>query len=314
MSKRISPLARAIAGVTLLWTMQSQAQFSQNLTIGNPKAMALGNAITADSSGIDAVHYNPAALTKLKGRQTAVKLIAGGMDIRAEFDAPANYGSNFFGYNQDPIAGSRSRTTSSAMYLPGLGGATEIPVLVAPLAGLSINPPGSKFTFATNIYTPQAVGYTRDNDDPGRYHGKEVVMQLVTYFSPSVGYQVNDELSVGLSIIFSHQALSLKQDLRAPGMFTGLIAAVQEAMCVVGSNPLDIILNLCGGELGPFTDLAELEVDLEQTLSPTWNLGILWEPRDWFALGAVYQSEAKMHMQGTYRIDYTQNWQGLWQG
>ncbi|MBF0673972.1 outer membrane protein transport protein [Pseudomonas sp.] len=315
MSKRISPLARAIAGVTLLWAMQSQAQFSQNLTIGNPKAMALGNAITADSSGIDAVHYNPAALTKLKGRQTAVKIIAGGMDIRAEFDAPADYGERFFGYKNDPIAGTRSRTTSSAMYLPGLGGTTEIPLLVAPLAGLSINPPGSKFTFATNIYTPQAVGYVRDDDDPGRYQGKEVVMQRITYFSPSVGYQVNDELSVGLSIGFSHQALALKQDLRAPGMLTGLVAALREAMCVVGSSPLDVLLNICGGdEFGPFTDLAELDVDLQQTLSPTWNLGILWEPKEWFALGAVYQSEAKMHMQGTYRIDYTKDWQGLWQG
>ena len=315
MSKRISPLARAIAGATVLWAMHSQAQFSQNLTIGNPKAMALGNAITADSSGLDAVHYNPAALTKLKGRQTAVKLIAGAMDIRAEFDAPPGYGSNFFDYSNDPIAGTRSRTTTSAMYLPGLGGFTEVPVLVAPLAGVSINPPGSKLTFATNIYTPQAVGFSRDEDDPGRYQGEEVALQRITYFSPSVGYQVNDELSVGLSVGFSHQALAMKQDLRAPGMLTGLVAAVRDAMCVVGSSPLDMLLNMCGGvEFGPFTDLAELEVDMQQTLSPTWNLGFLWEPKDWFALGAVYQSEARMHMQGNYRIEYSENWQGFWQG
>jgi long-subunit fatty acid transport protein len=61
----------------------------------------------------------------------------------------------------DPVANSNSRTLTPTMYLPGLGGMTDVPMLVAPLAGLSINPPGSKFTFATNVYTPQALGYSR---------------------------------------------------------------------------------------------------------------------------------------------------------
>ena len=198
MTMRFSPLARAIAGATLLFSSAAQAQLAQNLTIGNPKAMAMGNAITADYSGIDAVHYNPAALTKLKGRKTTMKFITGVMDIRAEFDAPADYGSKFLGLKNDPVANSSSRTTTPAVYLPGLGGATELPLLFMPLAGLSINPPGSKLTFATNVYTPQALGFTREDDDPAAYQGKEVVMQRLTYFSPSVGYQMNDELAIGL--------------------------------------------------------------------------------------------------------------------
>ncbi|MBE0844448.1 outer membrane protein transport protein, partial [Escherichia coli] len=55
---------------------------ANDLTIGNPKAMALGNAVTADETGIDSVHYNPAALTRMKGRQATVKLLTGVMDIR----------------------------------------------------------------------------------------------------------------------------------------------------------------------------------------------------------------------------------------
>ena len=51
MTMRFSPLARAIAGATLLLSGVAQAQLAQNLTIGNPKAMAMGNAITADYSG-----------------------------------------------------------------------------------------------------------------------------------------------------------------------------------------------------------------------------------------------------------------------
>ncbi len=60
---------------------------ANDLTIGNPKAMALGNAVTADETGIDSVHYNPAALTRMKGRQATVKLLTGVMDIRAGFKA-----------------------------------------------------------------------------------------------------------------------------------------------------------------------------------------------------------------------------------
>jgi long-subunit fatty acid transport protein len=314
MKMRISPLKRAIAGAALLVSASAQAQLAQNLTIGNPKAMAMGNAITADDSGIDAVHYNPAALTKLKGRKTTIKFISAVMDIRSDFNAGPNYGDKFLGSDNDPVANSSSRTTTPAMYFPGLGGATELPLLFAPLAGLSINPPGSKLTFATDVYTPQALGYVRGDDDPGRYQGKEVVMQRLTYFSPAVGYQVNDELSLGLSINFSDQALALNQDLRAPNLLTGAIGQTQEALCGVQGNPFDVLLNLCGGEFGPYTDLANLDVDMQQSLSPTWNLGVLWEPIDWFAWGAVYQSEAKMHLQGKYTLDYSKNWQGFWQG
>src|SRR3989338_6155645 len=145
MNMRFSLLALAIAGATVLLSSAAQAQLAQNLTIGNPKAMAMGNAITADSSGIDAVHYNPAALTKLKGRKTTMKFITGVMDIRADFDAPANYGDKFLGLKDDPVANNSSRTTAAAMYLPGMGGATELPLLFAPLGGVSVNPPGSKF-------------------------------------------------------------------------------------------------------------------------------------------------------------------------
>jgi long-subunit fatty acid transport protein len=66
-----------LVGLTVCFSWDVNAQLANNLTIGNPKAMAMGNAITADSSGIDAVHYNPAALSKLKGRQTTVKLLSG---------------------------------------------------------------------------------------------------------------------------------------------------------------------------------------------------------------------------------------------
>jgi long-subunit fatty acid transport protein len=303
-----------LVGLGAACVLPAQAQLANNLTIGNPKAMAMGNAVTADVTGIDAVHYNPAALSKLKGRQTTVKLLSGVMDIRAKFEAREGYG--FMGYDDDPFKSSSSRTLTPTMYLPGVGGMTELPVLVAPLAGLSINPPGSKFTFATNVYAPMALGYSRDSDDdPGRFQGRQVSLQRITYFSPSLAYQVNDELSLGLSIGFSHQAVALNQDFRNPGMLTGLTRLLNEALCLPGMDDIiGSLINVCGGKIGPFDSLANMDLDLQQSLSPTYNLGILWEPTDWFAWGATYQSEARMNLQGKYRIDYTENWAGFWQG
>jgi len=67
-----------------------------------------------------------------------------------------------------------------------------------------------------------------------------------------------------------------------------------------------ILFGICNAEesLGPFKKLANLDVSLQQTLSPTYNLGILWEPNDRFAWGAVYQSGSKMRLKGKYKISY----------
>ncbi|WP_346311296.1 outer membrane protein transport protein, partial [Acinetobacter baumannii] len=46
-----------------------------------------------------------------------------------------------------------------------------------------------------------------------------------------------------------------------------------------------------------------LQVSLEQSLSPSYNLGLLWEPTDDFGFGMVYQSAAKMRLKGKYMID-----------
>ena len=59
-------IAAAIMAASV--TCGVEAQLAQNLTI-HPKALALGNAVTADPPGIMAIHYNPAGLTKLDGRQ-----------------------------------------------------------------------------------------------------------------------------------------------------------------------------------------------------------------------------------------------------
>ena len=143
-------IAAAIMAASV--TCGVEAQLAQNLTI-HPKALALGNAVTADPPGIMAIHYNPAGLTKLDGRQLEVNLMSVYLDIDADFHAPDGY--EIFGIDGletdpltgkqcDPVANKHSHTNNVALYLPGFGILRAPPgPAVAPSAGISINPPGS---------------------------------------------------------------------------------------------------------------------------------------------------------------------------
>ncbi len=214
--KRHLLAAAMVAGVSC---GGAQAQMTQNLTI-HPKALALGNAVTADPPpGLMAIHYNPAGLTKLDGRQLEVNLLSIYLDIDADFYADEDY--EIFGISgletdpltgkqRDPIANSSSHTNNVALYVPGYGILRMPPPgpAVAPSAGISIKPPGSKLTFANAFYLPMAAGFYRDKNDPGgRYQPPQAAtLQRTTYLSPTIGYEINDEWSVGAGIHLSHFA------------------------------------------------------------------------------------------------------------
>ena len=88
----ITSLKKRMLGALLatLVASSAEAQLTQNLTL-HPKALALGNAVTADPPGIMSIHYNPAGLTKLEGRQLEVVLMNIYLDIDADFFAPEDY-------------------------------------------------------------------------------------------------------------------------------------------------------------------------------------------------------------------------------
>jgi len=46
-----------------------------------------------------------------------------------------------------------------------------------------------------------------------------------------------------------------------------------------------------------------MHLEMTAPFDPTINLGVLWEPRPWLALGAVYQGGSKTHYTGSYKFD-----------
>lgn len=315
---------KRLALLTLVLVANStQAQLATNLFI-DTKAMSLGNAVTADPVGIMSIHFNPAGLTKLDGRQIQFSLQNIYLKAEYSFDVPDHYNGEgeLMDVRNDPVAGT-SGEASAAAYIPGMGiqPMDVLPILTLPSAGMSIKPEGSRFTFANAIYAPMTAGFAKADDDPGRYQAKKVAMQRFSYLTPSFGYQVTDEFAVGASFLFSHHALALEQDLRAPSILISVAEQLQDAFgCFdddtgepTGNDPLLPLIALCGGKIGPYEDVGTLKVDTQESLSPSFNIGFLWEPKEWFAWGATYQSGATAHLKGSYELEYTDDFAGFFQ-
>ncbi|MFH7767606.1 OmpP1/FadL family transporter [Acinetobacter sp. BSP-28] len=322
---RLRPLAAAI--IVSGCSSATFAQLGTNLSV-DVRSLSMGNAVTADPPGISAIHFNPAALTKIEGLQTDVQGILANFDIQREFSVPAGY--NVFGYSDDPMVCNDGSEISSdlctdfkgtvngdveyvSLYVPVLKKMVDLGEglpMAAPTAGIAYNPPGSKTTFATAMYAPLVAGFGAENGNPANYMGQQVALERITYLSPSIAYQVNDELSVGASIGMSYQAIGLKTDLRFPNELIGMLRMIDEVVCTPFKENSDIItdillLGICNAQEGmnPFGRFGQMQLALEQSLSPSYNLGVLWEPTDDFSFGMVYQSAAKMRLKGKYHID-----------
>lgn len=333
---RLSPLVSAI--ILTGFSSTAFAQLGTNLSV-DLRSLALGNAVTADPPGISAVHFNPAALTKIQGLQTDVQGILANFDIQREFSVPAGY--NVFGYSDDPMVCNDGPEISSdictdfkgtvqgnveyaSLYVPILKKMVDLGEgmpLAAPTAGIAYNPPGSKATFATAIYAPLIAGFGAENGNPGNYMGQQVALERVTYLSPTMAYQVSDELSIGGGIGMSYQAIGLKTDLRFPNELIGMLRMIDEVVCTPFKENSDIItdillLGMCNTEEGmnPFGRFGQMQIAMEQSLSPSYNLGVLWEPTEDFSFGMVYQSAAKMRLKGKYHIDNSKAPQELIKG
>ena len=305
----------------------TRAALVENLTMGNAKALALGDAVTADPPGVDSIHYNPAGLARLHGRQYNLKVMAAAMQFNVDFgghDAKTQKMIDDFGYVDD-ASNSSSETSTIGLRIPYKKGITKwpLPFLVVPLGGASYQKPGSNLTFATAAYAPMAAGYIRDNNDPARYMGQYMSLATITYFSPTIGIQFNDEWAFGAGIHFSWQGVTAGTEIRVPNFalaFGELLTRElqDQGACPDPNNPSPVI-NFCGlnqqiARLGPYTDAARLEFDAEKGLVTGVNIGALWTPNAWFTWGFVYQTESKATLDGTYQLTYHDEWVNFFSG
>lgn len=304
----------------LIASPASHAVLTDSLTLGNAKALGLGHAVTADPPGIDSIHFNPAGLTRLKGKQREVKLIGGAFNIELEFGdgytdswteklEGAQTGAPE-GFTFDESNGQTSETEGAALMLPFVG-LTNIPLLLAPLGGASYSPPDSNITFATNVYSPLMVGFSRADDDPGRFMGEALSFTLITYFSPSVAVQVTDTLSIGGTLTFNYAGVGLDLPFREPNQGLHWLESLRQGSCLQEGQLPDGDLTFsdfipCIPEdeaVKVYDTLGFLSFEVEKPLTFGMNIGVLWDATPWLHFGAVYQSPISMDMEGEFTWD-----------
>lgn len=296
--------------VMLTWLAPpSGAALHEQLAVSS-RGNAMGNAVTADPPGVMAIHYNPAGLSRLKGSNFTLGVTAA-PEIKktSRFtDDPEHEG--FFGYNDDPLAGTEGTTTGGAMALPGIG---RVPFLAVPTIGLSHRKPDSRWTFAYGLYAPFGIGIDHsEEDDPAQYGGSTIYSQHLVYAAPSVSYQLTDSLSLGLSVGFGQSALGASVSMRAPNdmvAMTKVLGDATEGLNIPIKSQLGFPGPWFGGGLDPYGKIGTLDLDVEDNFVPSYNLGVLWDPFKWLSIGAVYQSESKATMGGRYEIEYGEEFQ-----
>lgn len=294
----------AVAIGVLACAGAAQAALTENLAT-SVVGMSLGNAVTADPPGIDSIHFNPAGLARLdKGDTRQDSFFGASIRPYASFSAPPGF--DIGGWKNDPVAGTSTGRVRQSIYIPGYGPAGKLPAALGAGLGLSFHEPGSRFTFATATYITQAFGIVHtDANDPANYDGHSTNIQRLVYLSPSMGYKYSDTLKFGLAVPIAHQGFALDTDMRFPNKLLGIIGTLQDGWCGDNGNPLDTFgFGLCGGgqegRLRPFKRAGNFEADLSTNFDPTLNLGTLWEPVDWFAVGAVYQTGTTSVLTGKY--------------
>lgn len=334
--KRIPKAALILCGVMIFVSNQTHASFTDSITIGSPKALSLGHAVTADPPDIDSIHFNPAGLTRVKdGRQFYLKGILGFFSTEMEFGEHGEYmndmlaryreqyrefenpdGTLTYGhtpweeYARNDLINTKSESVGGpTVMLPG--GMVDLPIGAGAAGGATYRPPGSRFTFGTNVYAPLMNGMHVDPDDPGRFAQERASFTLITYFSPTVAYEFSDELSIGVSVNFNYSGMGLEMPIREPHEAIFFLGSpfIQSTFCNPDGTPkaanqpdndLGLTIDACGTEVPPFTTFGKLSFEVDQNLVLGYNFGLLWEPTPWLSLGLSYNSAVDVEMEGEF--------------
>jgi long-subunit fatty acid transport protein len=307
----------------------SKAVFNEQIAV-DTKAISLANTVTADPPGLMSAHYNPAGLSLLgggkilgngitfphierTGRLTEAEDFEGFLNDTWGPDAPYNPEDPLSAHGgPDPLAGTEGTNSHNRMYLPFYG---PVDFLIGPNLGLSTRKEDSRWTFAYANYAPYGGGMAhRDEGDPMRYGLKSLYLQHLIYAAPTAAYQVSETLSVGVSIGMGQTSFGLELDQRTPNELVGLTRVIGDAtrdleIPVVSEQTLPP--PFLGGGLGPYEYNTRLQMDLRDDFSPSFNLGLLYRPKEWFSFGITYQSETESELTGDYTFAYSEQFQRM---
>ncbi|HPR03508.1 MAG TPA: outer membrane protein transport protein, partial [Deltaproteobacteria bacterium] len=284
--------------------------------VTSPLAVSMGSAVTAYPPGAMSIHYNPAGLANIQGTRfdNGIGFVSTYREVTLTQAVDPDTGKlwapfgGWFNEGIDPLSGSKDKQESGYMIIPYVDYA--IPYLLTPGMGVSYKPPDPKYsrwTFGFGQYAPYGAGLKNAGGDPMSLLGQKAFFIRMCFLSPAVAYKLTDTVSVGASVGIGPSLFYLQSKLRTPNTMVALTGALGEAtegLEIPVISELTLPPPWFNGGMTPYATQGSLEVMVEDYFTTSYNLGILWEPYEWFALGACYQSESEANMEGDFELRY----------
>jgi len=284
--------------------------------VTSPLASSMGSAVTAYPAGALTIHYNPAGLATIPGTRfdNGIGFVSTSREVSFhQADDPATgkpwapFGG-WFNKGIDPLDGAVDKQESGYMVIPYIDYA--IPYLITPGMGISHKPADprySRWTFGFGQFAPYGAGLKNAGSDPLALLGEKVFFIRMSFITPAIAYRVSDTLSVGAAVGIGPSLFSMTSWLRTPndmGALTGALGESTEGLEIPIISELTFPPPWFNGGMTAYARHGYFELFVEDYFTTSYNLGVLWEPWDWFALGACYQSSSEANMEGDYKFTY----------
>jgi long-subunit fatty acid transport protein len=275
----------------------------------NTKALTLANSVTAHPPGHMSMHYNPAGLSLLEeGFFYSQGLQLVNIRRRDAFSPDPNFEINFdrgkIMSSDDSVSNSNNRGHSRRLYFPFMG-TMDSPISFAPVPiSFSYREPSSSWTFAWGVFMPVSWSTAHTGGDPARFQSEKQYQNHLVYASPSIGYQVSNYLSVGVSLCLGQSVYGLESDMRI---------LTKEMANLLSKKKIEYYGSFFEWKpiLTPFDKISDFELELRDDFATSANIGVLWEPVQWITIGGVYRSPIMTRLKGDYRIEYSREFKGL---
>ncbi len=178
-------------GLTALLTIPAQQALAGGFQLSDHSITSLGRnhagyGVVGDDAS--AVQFNPAGLTLLKKRQIQLGLTFNDIDGEVEDNGSTGVAAAGLNGNSDDDGTPDNASAPSAYF---------------------IQPINDRLVFGLGITAPFGTDTDYDDDFFGRFSGTETELTIID-INPSIGYKINDIVSVGFGV--SYQTLDVTLD------------------------------------------------------------------------------------------------------
>ncbi len=253
-AKNKSTLLLPVISATLL-SLGASGAYASGFQLTEQNASGLGNAYAGSAAiaeNASTIFFNPAGMTRLPG----VNVSAGMVLIQPSFRF-SNSGST--GPGGLPVQSNTGGNAGSLAVLPNA------------YMSWQVDP---NWFLGLGIGAPFGMSTQYSNNWIGRYQSTSFGIETIN-INPSIAYKVNDQLSLGAGVNWTHLSADYRRNVPATGLAPSIALSK-----LTGKPDLNGKVDLQGDGLG-------------------WNLGLLYQATTDTRIGLSYRSKIRINANGT---------------